>query len=146
LEDRAMDDGRDRRGRFALGNRGGPGRPKRATEAEYLRALSRIVTVEDLRAIARRAVADAKRGSARAREWVSKYLLGNPIPREAASAGCQKRLARALLQAVLETISEEQAAPRPTGEGRPPEDQATGGAEAPAGQGLTTPSPSEGHT
>jgi hypothetical protein len=138
-----MDDDRDRRGRFALGNRGGPGRPKRATEAEYLRALSRIVSVEDLRAIARRAVADAKKGSARAREWVSTYLLGNPIPREATSARCRKWLARALLQAILETISEEQAAAGPEGEGCPPEDPATGGPEAPARQAPATPSPRE---
>ena len=57
-------DGRDRGGRFAVGNRGGPGRPKRAAEVDYIRTLAGIVSLDDLRAIARRAVADAKRGSA----------------------------------------------------------------------------------
>jgi hypothetical protein len=32
--------------------------------------------VDDIVAIARRAVADAEKGNARAREWVSRHLLG----------------------------------------------------------------------
>src|SRR5262245_63474258 len=104
--------------------------PKRATEAEYLQVLSCIVSVDDLRTIARRAVADAKKGSASARQWVSKYLLGNPIPPDATSARCREQLARALLQAILEMISEAQAAPEPTGQGRSPGHPAPGGLEA----------------
>jgi hypothetical protein len=36
-------DGRDRGGRFAKGNPGGPGRPPRTTEANYLIALTDVV-------------------------------------------------------------------------------------------------------
>jgi hypothetical protein len=123
-----MDDDRDRRGRFALGNRGGPGRPKRATEAEYLQALSCIVSLEDLRAIARRAVADAKRGSARARDWVTKYLLGDPAPQAPSAPDRRQRVARALLQSVRDELSKEQAAPAgPTEESSSPGDPAAGG-------------------
>src|SRR5262249_54456243 len=65
-------------GRFVVGNPGGPGRPRRATEAAYQQALSRVLSAADLEAIARRAVADARRGSARPRDRGSASLLGNP--------------------------------------------------------------------
>jgi hypothetical protein len=65
-------------GRFALGNAGGPGRPRRATEKEYLAALTEVCSVEQWRLICRRAVADAKRGDPAARSWIAKYLLGPP--------------------------------------------------------------------
>jgi hypothetical protein len=122
---------RDGRGRFAAGNRGGPGRPRRATEAEYLRALSHIVSVEDLRAIARRAVADAKKGSARARDWVSRYLLGDPVPKAPSGTG-RKRNYEALLRSIHEALSQEPAAAGPPLGGCPPEDRAPGGPGAPA--------------
>jgi hypothetical protein len=38
--------GRDAKGRFQRGHKGGPGRPKRATEAEYLDALKASVPLE----------------------------------------------------------------------------------------------------
>jgi hypothetical protein len=134
-----MRDGRDGLGRFATGNGGGPGRPKRATEAEYLRALSRIVSVEDLRAIARRAVADAKKGSARAREWVSTYLLGDPAPKVPPSTRPRRRISAAVFQAFRELRSKEQAAAGPAGY-----TSAAGGADTPAPNGHTEPLPGEG--
>jgi len=70
--------GRSAEGHFAVGNRGGPGRPSRATEAKYLKAMISVVTVEDWVEIAERAVADAKGGNWRAREWLSQYLIGKP--------------------------------------------------------------------
>lgn len=70
-------DGRDNAGRFAQGNPGGPGRPRRVVELDYLAALGDALTLEDWAAIVRRAVADAKNGSGAAREWVSKYALGS---------------------------------------------------------------------
>jgi hypothetical protein len=69
---------RDASGRFAPGNPGGPGRPPRQTETEYLRAVQRACSVEDVTAIAARAVWQARGGDARAREWLSRYLLGMP--------------------------------------------------------------------
>jgi len=70
--------GRSTNGRFAIGNPGGPGRPQRATERHYLAVLAEEVPLETWRAICLRAVADAKKGDAKAREWIAKYLLGAP--------------------------------------------------------------------
>jgi hypothetical protein len=155
-----MKDGRDSEGRFAAGNPGGPGRPKRATEAEYLQALGRVVSVADVVAIARRAVADAKKGSARARDWVSKYLLGDPAPRAPLGSGGWERLARELLpgdplqpggtrtagggsqtpQASPKPVRQESAPGPPSAgleaEGCSPEDPATGGTADTAPGGL----------
>jgi hypothetical protein len=69
---------RDHRGRFAAGNQGGPGRPPRQTEHEYLRAVQDSCSLEDVRAITAEAVKRAKAGDARAREWISRYLVGTP--------------------------------------------------------------------
>jgi hypothetical protein len=70
--------GRDGDGRFALGNPGGPGRPPRVTERDYLAALAGECPPETWRAICRRAVNDALAGDAKARDWLSRYLLGSP--------------------------------------------------------------------
>lgn len=68
---------RDEKGRFIEGNPGGPGRPRRDIEAEYLETISNTVTPEDWQQVIRRAVKDAKGGDARAREWLSRYLIGD---------------------------------------------------------------------
>lgn len=70
--------GRTTAGRFAVGNPGGPGRPRRATEREYLAILAKGCGVAAWRAIVARAVADAKAGDATAREWLAAYLVGRP--------------------------------------------------------------------
>jgi hypothetical protein len=67
---------RDGLGRFAAGNPGGPGRPRRATERAYLATLSDAISLEDWRAIVGRAVSDAKDGDPKAREWIANYVLG----------------------------------------------------------------------
>jgi hypothetical protein len=108
-----MREDRDHRGRFAAGNRGGPGRPKRATEADYLQALSSIIGVADLVAIARRAVADAKKGSARARDWVSKYLLGDPSSKAPTDICDWERVSLALLRRIADELYPEQVVPMP---------------------------------
>jgi hypothetical protein len=69
--------GRNTNGTFGPGNPGGPGRPRRAVEREYLSALAEAVALEDWRQIVARAVQDAKAGDARAREWLSKHLMGD---------------------------------------------------------------------
>jgi hypothetical protein len=66
-------------GRFALGNRGGPGRPSRAVEAQYLTALRESVPRETWGKICETAVAQALDGDAMAREWISAYLIGKPL-------------------------------------------------------------------
>jgi len=67
--------GRDARGRFAPGWKGGPGRPRRQVEDDYLKALCDTVAPTDIVEIAKRAVEDAKKGDSRARDWLSRYLL-----------------------------------------------------------------------
>jgi hypothetical protein len=46
-------------------------------ERAYLSALVEAVPLSDWRAIVQKAVADAKVGNPKAREWLSKYLLGD---------------------------------------------------------------------
>jgi hypothetical protein len=78
--------GRNGDGRFAAG---GPGRPRRATEKDYLAVLTEEVSPETWRAICRRAAEDARRGDARARDWIARYLLGPPGELMALSAVAQ---------------------------------------------------------
>jgi hypothetical protein len=65
-------------GRFLTGNPGGPGRPRRAIEADYLAALSEAVPIEAWRAIVAKAVEQARDGDPKAREWLGSYLAGPP--------------------------------------------------------------------
>ena len=67
-------------GTFAKGNRGGPGRPSRQTEAHYLKAMADVCDEATWQAITQRAVDDALAGDAKAREWLAGYLLGQPGP------------------------------------------------------------------
>lgn len=69
--------GRRSNGQFANGNPGGPGRPRRPVETDYLKALSEACPPETWREIVNRAVRDAVAGDPQARAWLSKYLLGD---------------------------------------------------------------------
>ena len=64
---------------FGVGNRGG--RPTRAMELKFLTTLVNTVAPEDWVAIIMKAVAQAKTGDYRARQWLSNYLIGTPIQR-----------------------------------------------------------------
>jgi hypothetical protein len=70
--------GRDTSGRFAPGNPGGPGRPRRETERDYLKALTEAVPLDLWRAIVEQTAIAAGRGDYRAREWLGNYLMGRP--------------------------------------------------------------------
>ena len=72
---KAPANGRNPDGTFAKGHAGGPGRPPRQTEQAYLRTLAATITQDDWRAIVQTAIADAKAGDARARQWLSDWLL-----------------------------------------------------------------------
>jgi hypothetical protein len=65
-------------GRFLPGNPGGPGRPRRAIEADYLAALSEAVPIESWRAVIAKAVEQARDGDSKARAWLGAYLIGKP--------------------------------------------------------------------
>jgi hypothetical protein len=73
------DDDRDRQsGRFLAGNSGGPGRPRRVIETDYLTALSEAVSLDAWCAVVGKALEQAQSGDAKAREWLSTYLLPRP--------------------------------------------------------------------
>ncbi len=63
---------------FQIGNPGGPGRPKRQTEEGYLKALMGACDLDKWGQICERAVSDAINGEPKAREWLARYLIGNP--------------------------------------------------------------------
>lgn len=69
---------RDTKGRFEKGHKGGPGRPRRNTEEQYKNATVQRVSLSDWEEIVDKAVIQAKRGDARAREWLSDHLIGKP--------------------------------------------------------------------
>ncbi len=72
--------GRNPNGTFAEGNPGGPGRPSRATERQYMAVVMAACDLDTWQAIVERAVADAKNGDSTARAWLASYLLGKPSP------------------------------------------------------------------
>jgi len=69
---------RDANGRFLPGHPGGPGRPRRTVEADYLAALSEAVPLVRWREIVETAVDQAASGDAKARAWLGAYLAGKP--------------------------------------------------------------------
>lgn len=70
---------RDKKGRFENGNPGGPGRPPRDTDLEYLLILAEGCPLDTWKDIVKRAVSDATAGNAKAREWLGSYLVGKPV-------------------------------------------------------------------
>ena len=69
---------RDQGGRFVAGHPGMGGRPRRAIEQDYLAVLSDEVPLDRWKVVIQRALADAERGDAKAREWLGGYLAGRP--------------------------------------------------------------------
>jgi hypothetical protein len=55
---------------------GGPGRGRRRVEREYLAALGEAVSLDDWRAVVQAAVTAAKEGDCKARDWLTRHLLG----------------------------------------------------------------------
>jgi hypothetical protein len=83
--------GRDENGRFAMGNPGGPGRPRRAIEREYLATISDGCPPDAWAEIVRRTVEEAKRGDAKARDWLARYLVGDNVTTLVALAAKEQR-------------------------------------------------------
>lgn len=71
----ATNGGRGAKGYFAKGNKISPGRKPVVVERQYLQTLASEVSLADWAMISRRAIKDAKAGDAKAREWLSKYVL-----------------------------------------------------------------------
>ena len=77
---------RDSRGRFVSSAAGGPGRSRIEIEQEYLMTMDHAVSGEAWQAIVERATLDAENGDAKAREWLSNYLLGMPVAKVGAES------------------------------------------------------------
>lgn len=73
------DNGRDDRGRFAEGNRGGPGNPHAKRVAKLRSALLDAVTEDDLQAIIAALVRKAKGGDIMAAKILLDRVLGKPL-------------------------------------------------------------------
>lgn len=74
---------RDIKGRFLVGHPGGPGRPRRQTEAGYLSVLMESVDLDQWRRICEKARDDALAGDEKARSWLARYLIGDPSAKAA---------------------------------------------------------------
>ncbi len=66
------------KGRFVAGNKGGPGRPPRKTEYEYLAVIMAECDLDTWRGVVKGAVEAARNGDHKAREWLAGYLVGTP--------------------------------------------------------------------
>jgi len=73
---------RDDSGKFAKGNPGGPGRPKKEREQRFYEITLSTVTFDDWKDIVNKAIAQAKKGDPVARKWLSDYLMGPPVQRQ----------------------------------------------------------------
>ncbi len=69
---------RDKNGRFAKGDTGGPGRSTRAREDQYWRICKSTVSTTDWKAIISKAVKQAKSGDTQARKFLLDILVGDP--------------------------------------------------------------------
>ena len=74
----APTEGRDADGRFAKGNAGGPGNPYPRRVAALRQALLSCVTEEDIIAVAKAVIEEAKTGSIPAANLLFQYVLGKP--------------------------------------------------------------------
>jgi hypothetical protein len=70
--------GRDARGRFARGNKGGPGNPFTRRIAAFRSAVCQEVTTDDLRNLARQLVLMAQSGDLAAMKLLFAYTVGKP--------------------------------------------------------------------
>jgi hypothetical protein len=70
--------GRDSNGRFTQGNAGGPGNPYARQVAALRRALLQLVTEEEITAIAKALLEQAKKGNVSAAKLLFSYTLGQP--------------------------------------------------------------------
>lgn len=98
-------------GRFAPGNAGGPGRPRRAVERDYMATFGDELTLDRWRRIVRSALDDAENGDAKAREWIAKYALGSDPARlfdlaaaEAANVTADDEVADVVRAATLDDV------------------------------------------
>ena len=95
--DNTVSDGRDSRGRFAVGNPGGPGSFNAKRVARLRAALLNAVSEEDMREVIAKLVELAKSGDTRAIRELLDRVLGRPV-----EADLIERIAQ--LEALLEQV------------------------------------------
>ena len=66
---------RDERGKFTKGNKASPGRPKKATEQEYLDVLYEVASIERFRKILDAQMKRAERGDIQAFNAIANRIL-----------------------------------------------------------------------
>jgi hypothetical protein len=71
---------RDARGRFARGNRGGPGNPLGAKAGKFRAKLFSSITVKDFAEVVASLLAEAKAGEGWAVKLFLAYAIGEPLP------------------------------------------------------------------
>lgn len=81
--------GRGAGGRFAKGNPGGPGNPHARKVAQLRSALLRAVSPDDVQAVARKLVEQAKSGDVQAARVLLDRLFGPAIPVDVVERLCQ---------------------------------------------------------
>lgn len=78
MSEQGQTEGRDERGRFAAGNRGGPGRPPKAREAAYQAVVQEVVSLGAWAKVVAEALVRAQAGDSQARQWLGEFLIGKP--------------------------------------------------------------------
>jgi len=74
-----MPEGRNERGQFAKGCKGGPGSPRRETEENYLKLTVAKTTPDKWAKIVVKAINQAIGGDHRARQWLGDILIGKYV-------------------------------------------------------------------
>ena len=69
---------RDDKGRFLKGHSGNPG-GRSIDQSKYLKKIDRTLSQKAWEEIILKAIEQARRGDAKARQWLSEYVAGKPI-------------------------------------------------------------------
>lgn len=93
-----MADRDEKTGRFLPGNKASPGRRPRATEAEYLSAMSDAVSVEQWGKATAKMLKQAMQGDVQAYKTILPYFAGLPVQRLQLSSADAQILADVLEQ------------------------------------------------
>ena len=111
---------RSANGHFAPGNTGGPGNPHARRTAHIKRVLLDAITDDDLRAIIKSLIEQAKAGNAKAAELILNRLVGKPtaepLSGEAAPELTQEQEAEFLAHRRAELLGRFQCDDRPLAE------------------------------
>lgn len=94
---------------FVKGGKGGPGRPKREVEQDYLKAFKNVATPELWDAILDKAARQARAGDPAARKFLADYLVGIPAQKVYLSGDNGNPLQFQEVEIAERVISDEQA-------------------------------------